>query len=325
MKLTLAIMPLIVLLLVNCAWCDTFGTGASMFDITFVSIGNPGNPGDTAGVPNPSGSVAYAYQIGKYEASEQMVDKANALGGLGITKDTRGPDKPVTSVTWLEAARFVNWLNTSTGNTPAYKFAIQPGEPGYSPNDDILLWSPSDVGYDPNNLYRNKLARYFLPSNNEWYKSAYYNPTGGNYFVYPTGSSSAPDGRDFAGDTVFDAVFSDGATAAEPNDITNVGKLSPFGTAGQGGNVWELTETDINLLNDTTITFNRIWRGGSWNSDISFLRRTSRISGGSLSFSEANYLGFRIASSVVPEPATTILVVIAFSMLIVRRRAANCL
>ena len=54
---------------------------------------------------------AYTYRIGKFEISEQMIDKANALGGLGITKDTRGPDFPATSVTWYEAARFVNWLN----------------------------------------------------------------------------------------------------------------------------------------------------------------------------------------------------------------------
>jgi len=52
--------------------------------------------------------VPYSYRIGKYEISEQMIDKANALGGLGITKDSRGPDKPATNVTWFEAAKFVN-------------------------------------------------------------------------------------------------------------------------------------------------------------------------------------------------------------------------
>ena len=75
--------------------------------------------------------------MGKFEISEQMIDKANTLGGLGITKDTRGADKPATGVSWNEAARFVNWLNTSTGSTPAYKFALQPGEVGYSANANI--------------------------------------------------------------------------------------------------------------------------------------------------------------------------------------------
>ena len=120
------------------AHADTFGSGANSFQIEFVTIGNPGNPPDDDA--NPAGAVPYSYRIGKYEISEQMIDKANALGGLGITKDTRGPDKPTTSITWFEAARFVNWLNTSTGALPAYKF------------DDIgefQLWEPTDAGYDP--------------------------------------------------------------------------------------------------------------------------------------------------------------------------------
>lgn len=76
-----------------------------------------GNLPDTTGNPDPAGSVPYAYRIGKFEISEQMVANANALGGVGITKDFRGPDKPATSISWNKAARFVNWLNTSTGST----------------------------------------------------------------------------------------------------------------------------------------------------------------------------------------------------------------
>ena len=73
-----------------------------------------------------------------------MVDKANTLGGLGIAKDTRGADKPATSVSWNEAARFINSLNTSAGSTPAYKFALQPGDIGYSAKyNNIQLWDPS--------------------------------------------------------------------------------------------------------------------------------------------------------------------------------------
>src|SRR5688572_3879726 len=73
---------------------DVFGVGANSFEIEFVTIGNPGNPPDAN--PNPAGAVPYEYRIGKYEVSEEMIAKANALGGLGITKDTRGPDFPAT-------------------------------------------------------------------------------------------------------------------------------------------------------------------------------------------------------------------------------------
>jgi len=175
------------------AAADTFGGGANTFDIEFVTIGNPGNVADTTGAPNPAGSVPYAYRMGKFEISEQMTDKANAEGGLGITNNTlSGPDKPATQISWNEAARFVNWLNTSSGSMPAYKFAIQPGEAGYDVNANIELWTISDAGYNPSNHYRNSFARYFLPSVDEWYKAAYYDPISGDYYDYPTGSNIIP-------------------------------------------------------------------------------------------------------------------------------------
>lgn len=52
----------------------------------------------------------------------------------------------------------------------------------------------SDPGYDASNQYRNSLAKYVLPSFNEWYKAAYYDPNkpAGGYWIYPTGSDTAP-------------------------------------------------------------------------------------------------------------------------------------
>ena len=194
------------------ARADTFGSGVHQFAIDFVAIGQAGNPPDSN--PNPAGAVSYAYRIGKYEISEQMVDKANALGGLGITKDSRGPDMPATSVSWYEAARFVNWLNVSEGHAPAYKF---------DGTGSFQLWLPGDVGYDAANLYRNARAKYFLPSLNEWHKAAYYDPAAGVYYDYPTESDSVPDGNDFVGDPVFDAVFFDGGVNPGPNVVTEVG------------------------------------------------------------------------------------------------------
>src|SRR5262245_16783954 len=92
----------------------------------FVPIGNSGNAADTTGSPNPAGSVAYEYLVGKFEVSEGMITKYNANFGtansLVITTSSRGTDKPATFVRWNEAARFVNWLNTSTGGFAAYKF-----------------------------------------------------------------------------------------------------------------------------------------------------------------------------------------------------------
>ena len=171
----------------SAAYADTFGTGSNLFDIEFVTVGNPGNAndpddGDSQGGIQNFGSVPYTYRMGKFEISEDMIDKANAEGSLGIAQSNRGADQPATLITWFEAARFINWLNTSMGSTPAYKFAVQPGEVGYSTTASIELWAMSDTGYNPNNLYRNSLATYFLPSVDEWYKAAYYDPNGSVYY-----------------------------------------------------------------------------------------------------------------------------------------------
>jgi formylglycine-generating enzyme required for sulfatase activity len=281
----------------NFSLANSFGSGDNSFEIDFVTIGQPGNPPDDP--PNPAGAVPYEYRIGKYEISEQMIDKANALSAesgtpLGITKDTRGPNKPATNVTWYEAARFVNWLNTSTGHSPAYKLLFPPGR-----GSVLFLWTPADAGYNPANLYRNSLAHYFLPSLDEWHKAAYYDPVAGHYWDYPTGSDVIPDGIDLLGDLDFDAVFFDGGANLDPNDIMNVGLLSPYGTVGQGGNVREWEESAFDRINDVAEEHRRA-AGGSLN-DHPNLLSASNGGAGTSPFFGSSIIGFRIAS-IIPEP-----------------------
>ena len=64
---------------------ETFGSGANAFTMDFVTIGNPGNVADTMGYPHTIGSVAYTYNLGKYEVSRDQINKANAAGSLWIT------------------------------------------------------------------------------------------------------------------------------------------------------------------------------------------------------------------------------------------------
>lgn len=175
MKANFALASLLLLLFGASAQADetvTFGAGANQFNMVFVPIGNPGNRPDgdfttPSGQPTRPGAVAYEYRMGKFEVSRDMIEKANVLGGLQIKLPNmlnwalrgNGPDDPATGLTWNMAARFVNWLNTSQGYSPAYKFTSQPGEVGYDANATVLLWTANDPGYDPSNFYRNSLAR----------------------------------------------------------------------------------------------------------------------------------------------------------------------
>jgi len=274
----------------NGSLADTFGADSNTFAIEFVDVGNPGNVADTTGLPNPAGTVDYAYRIGKYEISEDMIDKANALGDLGITHNSRSASQPATSVSWFEAAQFINWLNTSTDSVPAYKF---------DGDGSFQVWEAGDAGYNPDNLYRNSLARYFLPGTHEWYKAAYYDPVADVYYNYPTGSNSIPDGLDDEDDPEFDAVFYDGDHNPEPNDVTDVGITSPYGTAGQGGNIAEWIESAESLDNGAPPTGRHV-RGGQW--DDEYTKLWPDIVGGGAAGTGYFFVGFRVASAVIALP-----------------------
>lgn len=287
-----------------------FGVGQNHFSIDFVAIGNPGNSADMTGVPNPAGSVPYEYRMGKYEVSRDMVDKANASGNLGITLfdmtdyGANGPNKPATGVSWNEAARFVNWLNTSQGFTPAYKFQSQPGDLQYNPNEDIQLWQVGESGYNPANRFRNTLAQYFLPSVDEWYKAAYFDPQfsggAGGYWNFPTGSNLPPSpvaSGIIPATAVYMQPFSQG-----PADVMQAGGLSPYGVMGLAGNVVEWQETEKDLINDNGPS-DRMARGGHWYespNNFDELAVWAYWSVGPSTDDCCRQIGFRVAS--VPEP-----------------------
>jgi formylglycine-generating enzyme required for sulfatase activity len=286
---------------------ETFGTGANAFTMEFVTIGNPGNAADTTGDPNPVGSVAYTYNLGKYEVSRDMINKANTAGSLGITLQDmtnyggNGLLKPATGISYYEAAKYVNWLNTSTGGTAAYKF---------DGSGNFQLWSSTDAGYNANNMFRNSLAKYVIASSNEWYKGAY-GKADGSWSNFPNGSDSAPAA--VASGTAANTAVYNGQSG--PADIFSAGGLSAYGTMGQGGNVLEWMETAYDGTNNTAGETREL-RGAFWALESLYLDASSR-SGDGPSRASAT-LGFRVAS--VPEPSTGLLVVLGLSGLLLRRR-----
>jgi formylglycine-generating enzyme required for sulfatase activity len=251
----------------------------------FVTIGNPNNAADTTGSPNPVGSVAYTYNIGKYEVSRDMVLKASTAGGLGLTLADmtsyggNSINKPATGIRWYEAAKFVNWLNTSKGYQAAYLFD---GSGNYQ------IWS--SVRAAQNNLFRHKDAQYFLPSMDEWYKAAYGNSSGA-WFNYPNGTDFMPtmvSGGTASGSAVY--------MQTAPADVRDAGGLSAFGTMAQGGNVREWVESAFTQPNDLPDETRGV-RGGYWNS---WLDLGSLANGSSFPTTEDSFTGFRVA--MIPEP-----------------------
>ncbi len=292
------------------AQADTFGGGTSNeFTIDFVDIGNTGNVADTT----TYGSVPYEYRTGKNEISQLQITKATQIGMANVSAGAWTESQPAANITWYEAAAFVNFLNTNSGKTAAYDLTFSNG------SWSMALWSSEQAWTaGGTNLYRNKDAFYFLPSENEWYKAAYYNAAGTNYFLYPTASSSVPTPV-ASGTNAGSAVYNGGAVT-NPAAVTFAGGLSPYGTMGQGGNVREWNESAFDGSNSSSSEFRAV-RGGSWFLSESGLRSSSR--GGSVPTGENDSIGFRVAS--VPEPSTYVLVLMGAGALYLWKRRKGSL
>jgi len=266
---------------------DTFGTSGNEFTIDFVNIGNTGNAADTT----TYGAVPYEYRASIHEISQNAITKATASGMANVTAGAWTGNQPAANISWYEAAAFVNFLNTNSGKTAAYNLAWSGSAWSMTLQSSSNAWTLGGT-----NLYRNKDAYYFLPSENEWYKAAYYNAAGTNYFLYPTASSSVPtavaSGTN-AGSAVYDSV------ASVPAIVASAGGLSPYGTMGQGGNVWELNESAFDGANSSS-SEDRVFRGGDSSDTESLLRSSDRFD--NVPTLESNNIGFRVAS--VPEPST---------------------
>jgi sulfatase modifying factor 1 len=305
----------------------------AVVSIDYVSVGNAGNTADFTFDPAGYGAVAYVYQIGKYEVTNaQYADFLNAAdptganangiyntnmgsnirGGITYTSGaasgskytirTSMGDKPVNYVSWYDAARFTNWLHNGQGAGSTETGAYDLG----------LTFPARSVG-----------ATVWLPSEDEWYKAAYYDPTpgasGNNYWLYSTQSDSVPT---VATAGVTGDISNPGANVANHNNgadwnsldgnLTTVGSAAAnnyFGTADQGGNVLE--------WNDTVVSGSSYGlRGGTWRDNEIFLSAFARSNGSTNA--EFDNVGFRVAS--VPEPTSFVLTMLASGMMLARRK-----
>ena len=168
--------------------------------IDMTTIGNAGNAADSS---TGLGSVNYDYQISTYEVTvAQYTAFLNAVaasdpnglwsssmgdgGGIGIPIITRsGEDgsytytasagtenEPVRFVSFYDACRFCNWLANGQGSgdteTGSYTLSLE------------------------ESVTRTANATWALPTEDEWYKAAYYDPETDTYSTYPNGSDDEP-------------------------------------------------------------------------------------------------------------------------------------
>ncbi len=291
-----------VLCLASVAMADSFGSGANQFEIDFVTISGATNPTSGHGIINND------YRMGVYEITNRQWDRFGESLGMPVVGNPQtaydeapffdGEDVPVSAVSWYEAAQFVNYLNTSTGHQAAYNFTGSQGTSDYT----FSLWSPAEAD-GGTNLYRHKDAFYFLPTEDEWVKAAYWN---GTYLqTYATVDDSVPD-RDG------DSRYAAGNGYQMPWPVS-VGTEELNGTYNMMGNIFEWTETpwfDGMML-----------RGGDFYSTIQFLM----VTGANLNLPEQEsgtlYSGIRVASKV-PEPATVSLLALGGVTILKRRRAS---
>ena len=217
-------------------------------------------------------------------------------------------DRPVNYVSFWDAARFANWLHNGqpTG-------AQDPGT------------TESGAYHDVGNqalFGRNAGARFFIPTEDEWYKAAYHGQAAGlaaSYFNYPTGTNAVP-GRDMTEATNSGNnanYYLGGYLIGNPYYRTVAGEFelsdSPYGTFDQGGNVSEWNETAV------VTSLSRGLRGGSFltHLDLSDLLHAS-LRSSTVPANESISVGFRVAS--IPEPSTLCLGSMAMITLLLWRR-----
>ena len=297
--------------LAGLAHADSFGSGTNTFTIPFVPIGDAGNAQDRSFRSDGTayGAVSYDYNISTYAISQADIDAVTALGVVDLGGGAWAGNQPAADISWYQAVAFVNWLNASQGYSPAYNLTDTSG------TWSMTLWSTSQafqVGGGAVDLFRNANAHYFLPSENEYYKAAYYDPNKGGpgvggYWEYATGSATLPTAV-ASGTAANTAVYNqDPLYVRWPSAVNSAGGLSPYGTMGQSGNVSEWMESP--LSGDTSIPNDfRVLRAGQYWNSWTLLVSSARNSTEPTTSSE--WYGFRVASiASVPEPSSWVLII----------------
>ncbi len=326
----LAVIAAFALLPSSLARADVFNMPAGQTSLQFVTVGDAGNVADSTILVDGTtgyGSVAYSYQMGKFDVTlGQYCQFLNAVaksdpytlykGGLGTDFSTQGiaqagssesyiysvtgsapgaVNMPVFDVTWGDTARFCNWLQNGQPVAPEGNGTTETG--AYT-----LTGATSQAALMA--VSRSTTAEFAIPTENEWYKAAYYKSgsTSAGYWSFPTQSNARPDNA--ISQTGTDNANSYVTAYSDPiNFLTPVGLFSaspgPYGTYDMGGDVNQWFET----VDEPGLT--RCDGGGCYNVFVNALKSVGRGYGSPTIY--APEIGFRVVQ--VPEPGSLALLI----------------
>lgn len=221
----------------------------------FVLVGDAGNSNET--IPNrwrgpvTIGGVSYEYYINKFKVTNDEyalflnsvastdtyllyfttqfesqsirgITRTGSPGSYVYSVKNNYENKPFTNINWFTCARYCNWLHN--------------GKPTGAQNsstteDGAYLLNGATTG---NAIAKKAGAKYFLPTENEWYKAAYYKGGGTNrgYWRYATQSNDYPR-----------AILAD----VEGNGTLRPTSFRPSNTVGSGITTETITDNIFNV------------------------------------------------------------------------------
>jgi len=238
---------------------------------TFVSIDNAGNVDDATGY----GSVTYDYKISDHEVSiAEFAASGAGDGNEDYWNDdsttgsgrTVGINSPAVNVSLYEAMKYCNYLTTGDTNS------------GYYSTSDGIVYVANALSHDVYAMANG--ITFFVPTEDEWYKAAYY--TGSDYSRYANGTSDT-NHPPTKGGGVTGWNYNSVNYSISPNDTrdTALGTIEQNGTVNMMGNVYEWMEDSAGVI-----------RGGTYSTVEFFLRSSIRLPGYSPSIESAVF-GFR--------------------------------
>ncbi|MFM8497728.1 MAG: SUMF1/EgtB/PvdO family nonheme iron enzyme [Planctomycetia bacterium] len=233
----------------------------------------------------------------------------NVSGAKYAVRPNMG-DKPVNYVSWFDAARVSNWLHNGAQTYGSSNNTVSAPQ-----NNGAYTLGTATSGTAP---AKNAGAKFYIPTENEWYKAAYYNPTlsggAGGYRLYgngfdsgiaavtadSTGNGSAGTGIMGSGTGNFANYSNRAVWNGQAGNVTTVGTngaASYYGAFDMSGNVSDWNDFDGMPGSSRGI------RGGYWNSLASGVSSANGVTDDPSG--EISGIGFRLASPApVPEPST---------------------